>query len=158
MRCSVAQAAEILGDKWTLLILRDTFFGLSSFSQFQKNLGMARNILSDRLGKLVENGLLERRQTRPGVDRYTYHLTEKGRALFPAITALMQWGDEWVFAEQGEPVHIVDRENGAPIDTVQVRAGDGRSLQANEVTFVPGPNADPALVRFYEAQREGKAS
>jgi DNA-binding HxlR family transcriptional regulator len=158
MQCSVAQAAEILGDKWTLLILRDTFYGLSSFSQFQKNLGLARNILSDRLEKLVEHGLLERRQTRPGVERYTYHLTEKGRALFPTIMALMQWGDEWIFGEQGEPVHIVDRTDGVPIDTVQVRARDGRPLQANEVTFVPGPSADPMLIRFYEKQLDGKTS
>ena len=70
----------------------------------------------------------------------------------------MQWGDEWVFGKQGEPVHIVDRADGMPVDRVQVCARDGRPLQVSEVTFVPGPGADPMLIRFYEKQLGGETS
>ncbi len=156
MRCSVAQAAEIIGDKWTMLILRDCFHGLKSFSHFQKNLGVARNILADRLDKLVSHGVLEKRATRPGVERYTYHLSEKGRALFPTIMALMQWGDEWVYDDDSIPVKIVDRQDGEPIELLEVRSADGRPLSLADVGFEPGPGADPALVRYYEKQLGGE--
>jgi DNA-binding HxlR family transcriptional regulator len=155
-QCSLARTADILGDKWTLMILRDAFFGLSTFSQFQQNLRVARNVLSDRLDKLVRHGILAREPVRPGVERYHYRLTEAGQELYPALVALMQWGDKWVFGAEGEPVVLVDREQGAPIQKVGLQARDGRYLRARDVAFVPGPNAPPALVAQYKQRRQPK--
>lgn len=152
-QCSLARSADIVGDKWTLMILRDAFFGLSTFSQFQKNLQIARNVLSDRLAKLVQHGILRREPVRPGVERYRYQLTEAGQELFPVIVALTQWGDKWVFGAQGEPLVLVDREQGAPVQAVGLQARDGRYLRAADVTFVPGPNAPAELVARYARQR-----
>jgi DNA-binding HxlR family transcriptional regulator len=149
-QCSVARAADLLGDKWTLMIIRDAFYGLSTFSQFQKNLNVARNILSDRLEKLVEGGILRRVQSRPNVERYHYALTEAGRDLFPVIVALMHWGDEWVFKKEGEPVLLVDREKEAPIRKLTVQDSDGQPVGVRDVTFQPGPSAAPELIAFYK--------
>src|SRR5687767_5069851 len=95
MNCSIAQALEVVGEWWTLLILRDVFLGVRRFDDFQKRLGIARNVLADRLDTLVERGILERRpyQDRPPRDEYV--LTEKGRDLLPVIHALREWGDRW---------------------------------------------------------------
>ena len=154
-QCSVARSADILGDKWTLMILRDAFYGLTSFSQFERNLKLAKNILSDRLEKLVEAGILQRVRTKPGVDRYRYVLSDAGRDLFPVVVALMQWGDRWVFAEEGEPVRLVDRESGKPIERIEVTSSrDGRRLAARDVTFEPGPSAAPELVAWHRRLQE----
>ncbi len=135
------------------MILRDVFYGLSSFSQFQKNLDIARNVLSDRLDKLIENGILELQPVRPGVARYRYHLTDAGRDLFPLVVGLMQWGDKWVFGSEGAPVVLVDREQGAPIQPVALQARNGRYLQPRDVEFEPGPSAAPELVAWYQRRQ-----
>ena len=140
--CSVAQFAEVLGDKWALLIMRDALTGVNTFSGFQKKLGVAKNILSERLSHLVEHGVLERRQTRPGVDRYTYELTTKGKALFPIGTAIMQWGDKWVFGSSGEPVQVLDKKTGAPVQEVGVVSRDGQFLSHDDVLFKPVVGAE----------------
>jgi DNA-binding HxlR family transcriptional regulator len=145
--CSLARTADIIGDKWTLLILRDAFFGASTFSQFQKSLGVARNILADRLEKLVEHDVLEKVPTRPGVERYTYHLTERGQALVPVLIAITQWGDKWLFGEGAEPLRFIDREQGQPIRTVDVQSLDGRSLTATDIIPTPGPAADERILQ-----------
>jgi DNA-binding HxlR family transcriptional regulator len=145
--CSLARTVDIIGDKWTLLILRDAFFGASTFSQFQKSLGVARNILADRLEKLVAHEVLEKVQTRPGVERYTYHLTERGQALVPVLIAITQWGDKWVFGEGAEPLKFMDREQGEPIQTIAVRSRDGRSLRATDIIPAPGPAADQRTMK-----------
>ena len=149
----MARAADILADKWTLMILRDAFFGLSTFSQFQKNLAIARNVLSDRLDKLVEHGILERMQPKPEVDRYQYQLTEAGRELLPLLVVLMQWGDKWIFGSEGEPLVLLDMKHGAPIQKVGIQARDGRFLQARDITFAPGPNASAELVAAHETRQ-----
>ncbi|MEU4119573.1 helix-turn-helix domain-containing protein [Kitasatospora sp. NPDC028055] len=126
--CPVARPLDVVGDGWTLLIVRDAFDGLRRFGQFQKNLGLARNILSARLTNLVATGVFELAPAADGSPYQEYLLTEKGRALFPVITALRQWGDEWFFAE-GEPrARLVDRASGAPVAPVEVRSADGRLL------------------------------
>ncbi len=139
MNCSIAQFAEILGDKWALLILRDAFIGVKTFSAFEKRLGIAKNVLTERLAHLVDHGILKRQQTRPGVERYTYELTPSGKALFPIGTAIMQWGDKWVFGAQGEPVRVLDKETQAPVQSVEVVSRDGRLLTLEDVDYVPGP-------------------
>lgn len=139
MNCSIAQFAEIMGDRWSLLILRDAFVGVNTFSGFANRLGVAKNVLTERLAHLVENGVLERRRTRPNVDRYTYELTAKGRALFPVGTAIMQWSDKWVFGNQGEPVRVLDKKTGAPVQKVEVISRDGRMLELDDIKYEPGP-------------------
>ncbi|MFF4380686.1 winged helix-turn-helix transcriptional regulator [Kitasatospora sp. NPDC001547] len=126
--CPVARPLDVVGDGWTLLIVRDAFDGLRRFGQFQKNLGLAKNILSSRLANLVANGVFVLAPAADGSPYQEYVLTEKGRALFPVITALRQWGDQWFFQE-GEPrARLVDRESGAPVAPVEVRSADGRVL------------------------------
>ncbi|MEV7353923.1 helix-turn-helix domain-containing protein [Kitasatospora sp. NPDC091276] len=126
--CPVARPLDVVGDGWTLLIVRDAFDGLRRFGQFQKSLGLARNILSARLANLVANGVFELAPAADGSPYQEYVLTEKGRALFPVITALRQWGDQWFFAE-GEPrARLVERGTGAPIEAMEVRVAGGRVL------------------------------
>lgn len=154
--CSLARTADIIGDKWTLLILRDAFFGASAFSQFHKSLGVARNILADRLEKLVEHEILEKRQSRPGVARYTYHLTERGQALAPVLIAITQWGDEWIFGQGAEPLHFLDRKQGKPIQSVNVRSSNGQSLGAGDIYIAPGPGADQRIVQAFGTHTTSK--
>src|SRR5215469_10795766 len=92
--CSIARALEIVGERWTLLIVRDAFLGLRRFDEFQASLGIARNVLSDRLGRLVEEGILERVRYRQRPERYEYRLTRQGRELNVALAGLRQWGDK----------------------------------------------------------------
>lgn len=142
MNCSWSRALSIVGDKWTMLIIREMFFGTNKFSEFQKNTGIAKNILSNRLDHLQEHQILERVPEREGGTRFIYRLTPKGRALFPAVIALGQWGDKWIFGAEGEPVTVVDRETHAPIQTIGVISRDGRYLEPNEVLPIPGPSAN----------------
>ena len=94
--CSVARALEIVGERWTLLIVRDAFLGLSRFEQFQESLGIARNVLTERLNRLVDEGIFERVRYSERPERFEYRLTRKGRDLQIALTGLVQWGDKYV--------------------------------------------------------------
>src|SRR5919112_1114607 len=91
--CSIARALEVLGDRWTLLVIRDAFLGLRRFDDFQRDLGIARNVLADRLGRLVDEGILERHAYQERPERFEYRLTEKGADLWPVLISLMKWGD-----------------------------------------------------------------
>ncbi|MER7706612.1 helix-turn-helix domain-containing protein [Kitasatospora sp. NPDC097605] len=126
--CPVARPLDVLGDGWTLLIVRDAFDGLRRFGQFQKNLGLAKNILSARLANLVANGVFELTPAADGSPYQEYRLTEKGRALFPVVTALRQWGEQYFFTGDEPRARLVDRAAGAPVARVEVRASDGRVL------------------------------
>jgi len=139
--CSVAQTLDIIGDKWTMLIIRDAFLGVSTFSHFQRRLKVARNILTDRLTRLVDEKILERRPAKPGGKRYEYHLSERGRALFPVLVGLMQWGDKWILGSQGEPMLLLDKEKSAPVQQVGVVSRSGDFLKSDAVKFVRGPGA-----------------
>jgi DNA-binding HxlR family transcriptional regulator len=157
VNCAVAQALDQIGDWWTLLIVREAVYGESSFSAFQKNLDISRNILTERLTHLVEKGILARRQVRPGVERYSYHLTDKGRGLLPLLIALMQWGDRWVVGRGAEPIRIFDAENQKPIQRIEVTSRDGRLLSVEQLRFRPGPGADRTILnRFEIAQKNAK--
>src|SRR5919112_6192237 len=101
--CSVGRAMDILGERWTFLILRESFYGVRRFSDMQRNLGIARNILSSRLQTLVAAGVLERVRSE-GSERHEYRLTEMGKDLYPALVAIMRWGDEHLAGEDGPPV------------------------------------------------------
>jgi DNA-binding HxlR family transcriptional regulator len=119
-RCSVARALEVMGDKWSLLLLREAFYGVRRFDDFQEHLGIARNLLGARLRKLVQDGLFERRpyQLTGSRPREEYRLTQMGKDLFPAIIALMQWGDRWLAGRRGPPVTVEHNGCGEPVQAV----------------------------------------
>ncbi len=143
--CSVARALEVIGERWTILILRDAFLGVRRFDDFQRSLGAARNVLNTRLHRLTEAGVLERRlyQERPA--RYEYRLTERGRDLWPALVALMEWGDRHLPDESGPPILVEHRGCGGRIDGRRTCEACGAPVELQDVRAVPGPGADPAV-------------
>jgi DNA-binding HxlR family transcriptional regulator len=151
--CSVARSLEIVGEWWTLLVVREAFFGTRRFSDFETRLGIAKNVLSDRLTKLVEAGVLARNAVVGRGNPRDYTLTPMGRDLFPAIVALMQWGDRWLYGGERAPVRVLDRESGAEIAPMRVTTPEGRPLEVDEVVVVPGPGADEALQRRFGKNR-----
>lgn len=142
--CSVAAALAIIGEKWTLSVLREAFFGLRRFDDMHQAIGCARNILSDRLAKLVEHGLMERcaYQQEGQRQRLEYRLTPKGVELFPTIVALMQWGDRWLAKDGKAPIEILHRDCRSPVH-VELRCGDHAHgpLKAEETYARPGSGA-----------------
>ena len=134
--CPVAQALEIVGERWTLLIIRDVFLGLRRFDQLQESLGVARNVLTDRLNRLVEEGILERVQYSERPPRFEYRLTKTGRELNVALTALRQWGDAHL---SEKPPRLLRRKaDRKPVVAALVpRSAD--VLRPDEVELVPGP-------------------
>jgi DNA-binding HxlR family transcriptional regulator len=133
--CSIARALEIVGERWTLLIIRDAFLGLRRFEEFQENLGIARNVLTDRLNRLVEEGVLERVRYSEQPERYEYHLTEKGRGLDVALAGLRQWGDAYL--SKTPPRLLLRRSDNKPVVAAFVPKG-ASTLDFDELELVPG--------------------
>lgn len=126
--CPVARSADVLGDRWSLLIVRDAFDGLHRFGDFQRSLGVARNILADRLRKLVQAGILDTRSASDGSAYQEYVLSRRGAGLFPLVVALRQWGEAHLFAP-GEPhSQLVERASGQPLAAMLPHTVDGRPL------------------------------
>ena len=141
MHCSIAQSLEVVGEWWTLLILRDAFLGVRRFEDFVERLGISRNVLAIRLDGLVTAGILERRPYDEARGRYDYLLTDKGRALWPVMTALRQWGDEWIYGDGNEPLLIEHRSCGC-VTTAQMTCDRcGELLDVRSVRAVPRPGA-----------------
>ena len=154
MNCAAAQALEQIGEWWTLLLIREAFYGTSTFSGFHERLGIAKNVLAERLKLLIDHDIFRREQPKPGVERYTYHLTEKGLELLPVLVALMQCGDKWIFGAHREPLRILDKLHKRPIEKMTVTATDGRPLAIGDLRFRPGPGAsEETLARFATAKR-----
>ena len=128
MNCSVARALDIVGDPWTLLVVRDMFWGYHRFGEFHERLGIARNTLTDRLAVLVDNGIARQESYQDNPPRFEYHLTAMGRALGPIIITLMQWGDQWSGIEE-PPVHLVDTTTGRSIWPILVDENTGTPLR-----------------------------
>jgi DNA-binding HxlR family transcriptional regulator len=145
LNCSIGRSLEILGEWWTLLVLRDAFFGVRRFEDFVADLRISRGILTDRLATLVEHGVLERRRYQQRPDRYEYRLTDKGRDLFPVVMALMRWGDKWLSAAEvgGPPVIITHAACGHDVNGPFVCAHCGEPVSASDVHAVAGPGAGP---------------
>lgn len=141
MNCGVAQALEALGDWWTLLIVRDAFFGARRFGEFERNLGIAKNILSARLRRLVDEGVFERVAAGTVGDRHEYHLTAKGEALLPVLIALREWSDQWVFGRGHEPLILRERATGRRVPRLRVTNRDGVELKISDISASPGPGA-----------------
>ena len=134
LQCPLPQAVELIGEKWAFLILRGAFNGLVHFEQFQAGLGIARNILSDRLSRLVAGDILERSLDPADKRRVIYALTPKGKALLPVVIALRQWSEDWCYGPAS--VALADARDGRPIRRICVQAEDGRELQLDELTWV----------------------
>lgn len=149
MNCSVAAALSIIGDPWTLLIVRDAFFQVRRFEEFQANLGIARNILTARLRKLVDAGILRKVPYQERPRRFEYRLTDKGAALFPVIVSLKEWGDQWGDrAEEGPPLELQDRRSGTRIEPVLIDRRTGEKIDLSSVRAVAGPGATESVTRF----------
>jgi DNA-binding HxlR family transcriptional regulator len=144
--CSIRRTLDIVGEKWSLLVLREAFYGVRRFSDFERALGCARNILSARLGTLVDEGILTREPYRdPGSRaRYEYRLTEKGLELFPALIAVMHWGDRWTADPEGPPVEVRHRDCGERV-AIELRCAAGHGpLTARDTEALPGAGARAA--------------
>src|SRR6059058_3494790 len=139
LSCPLPAAVELIGEKWAFLILRGALNGLKHFEEFQAGLGIARNILSDRLGKMVAGGLLERRADPDDGRRVIYSLTPKGEDLLPVVLALRQWGEKWGYGTMS--VALADARDRKPVRKICVLSHDGRPLKLGDLTWIEG-NAD----------------
>ena len=136
--CPVARSVDVVGDRWSLLIVRDAFDGVSRFGDFQRSLGMARNILSERLRRLVETDILETRPASDGTAYQEYVLTARGESLFPVVVALRQWGERHLFARSERHSILIDKSTGQPVPLMAPQAGNGDTLAPDE-TIVRKP-------------------
>ena len=134
--CPSARALDVIGDWWSLLIVREAFDDVKRFSAFQKNLGIARNILAERLRKLTGEGILESVPDPNGGAHQEYRLTAKGRDLLPVVVALRQWGEKHLFAPEEPHSRLVDNVSGQNIAKLDVRAQDGRVLSVDDVVLI----------------------
>ncbi|MEV0321084.1 winged helix-turn-helix transcriptional regulator [Streptomyces sp. NPDC050658] len=132
--CPVARSVDAIGDWWSLLIVRDAFDGSRRFGEFQRSLGVAKNILTSRLRTLVAGGVLESVPASDGSAYREYVLAPKGKSLFPVIVALRQWGEENFFAPGEQHSELVDRRQGQPLRALEVLAADGRRLAPDDTT------------------------
>ena len=166
MNCSVAQCLEVVGEWWSLLILRDAFLGVRRFDDFQARLGISRSVLDQRLTRLVDQDILTRVPYQEHPPRHEYRLTDKGRDLWPVVTAMRQWGDTWA-APDGPPVEIVHVACGHITEVVPTCSHCSEALDARAVRAVPGPGsrspdvvapqpADEDQVRPVPARRQPK--
>ncbi len=137
--CSIARSLELVGERWTLLVIRDVFRGKRRFDEIQDSLGIARNVLTSRLDRLVEEDILERRLYSERPKRYEYFLTEKGLDLWPVLVTLMHWGDQH-FAEAGPPMVLLHKGDcGGQVNERGICEKCGKTLSAREARLIDGP-------------------
>jgi len=155
--CPIARASEILGDRWTLLILRELFHGTTRFGEFVEILGIARNLLTDRLKRMEYAGLVMRFTLPDSPGRDGYRLTEKGEDTFPLIAGLMQWGNQWLARGDGAPVEMQSRRKSEPVGVAVLPESKTRAaLTSNDIRLVAGPGAKRgtrARLDFIEERR-----
>jgi DNA-binding HxlR family transcriptional regulator len=156
--CSIAAALEVVGERWSLLIVREIFLGVRRFEEMQADLGIARNILQTRLNRLVDQGVLERRLYQERPPRHEYILTEKGLDLWPTLVSLMKWGDEHAPRAAGPPVLLEHRGCGGAVDEHRTCARCGTRLSVTDVRAQPGPGATPGHPLLRRAERTATAS
>jgi DNA-binding HxlR family transcriptional regulator len=143
--CSIAKSLEVIGERWSLLIVRDVMNGNRRFGEIQASLGIARNVLSARLQGLVDEDILERRAYQESPPRHEYFLTEKGLDLWPALIALMHWGDRYSAGPQGPPRLIVHKECGGEVNDRGICETCGKVLHARDARQIPGPGLAAAI-------------
>lgn len=140
MRCSLARSLEVMGDWWSPLIVRDVFLGVTRFDDLAEDLGISRNLLTQRLKHLVEGGVLHRHAYQSRPTRHEYRLTEAGRDLVPVILALTAWGDRWVQPKEGQPILFIHRGCDSPLVAEVTCATCGEPVNASDVDALPGPS------------------
>jgi len=145
LACPLPPVVELIGEKWAFLILRGALNGLKHFEEFQAGLGIARNILSDRLTKMVAGGILQREPDPSDRRKVIYSLTDKGEGLLPVVLALRQWGEEWGYGNMR--IVLADRRDCKPVRKICVQAHDGRPLQLSELTWVDRDETGSASYR-----------
>jgi DNA-binding HxlR family transcriptional regulator len=149
MNCSIARSLDQVGEWWSLLIVRECALGTRRFDDFQRRLGIARNVLTARLNSLVEHGVLDKVPAEGSEKRNEYRLTAKGEDLYPVLVALMQWGDRWCGFDA--PLRLVEHSTGQPIEPVALRVGE-RRLGLRDVRLEPGPGATERTVEMVDAR------
>jgi len=142
--CSIARSLELIGERWTLLIIRDAFLGVRRFDDFQRSLGVARNVLQGRLERLVESGILERVRYQERPERFEYRLTEMGRDLWPVVVSLLHWGDKHL-APDGPAMLLEHRDCGGRVNDRRICEACGALLEPRDVKARRGPAAERAL-------------
>ena len=143
LNCSLFRAMDVLGDRWTLMVLREAFMGVRRFTDMQRELGVAKNVLTDRLNFLVDSGVLERRQYQDRPVRFEYRLTDMGRALQPALLALMHWGDEYL-SGHGPPALVKHETCGQVTTPLLVCEHCREPMTTRNVSLMPGPGLEAA--------------
>jgi DNA-binding HxlR family transcriptional regulator len=151
--CSVARTVSVIGDRWTILILRDCFLRVRRFEDFEKRLGITRHVLADRLRKLARLGVLRRVAYQHKPPRYEYRLTPKGLDLQPVLLGLVRWGDTHMAGERGRPVLLEHRDCGQVFDPVVVCSHCGGRVDAHNVSTRPGPGAPAASDTLSQTDR-----
>lgn len=141
LNCSIARPLSFLGERWSILVLRDLFLGRRRFDEIQESLGIATNVLSQRLATLVEEGVAERRPYSEHPERFEYRLTGKGRDLQPVLLALLRWGDRYTADPAGAPLEAVHRDCGKPFHMVPTCSECGGEVRPDNVVSRPGPGA-----------------
>jgi DNA-binding HxlR family transcriptional regulator len=144
MRCSIARTVDLIGEWWTPLILRDLFLGLTKFEDIRRDLGIASNVLTVRLERLLEHGIVERRQYQDAPARHEYVLTEKGHDLFPVIAVLTAYGDRWLAGEAGPPALMIHHDCGLPASALTVCNRCGGEMTSKNTQPIPGPGSASA--------------
>jgi len=152
--CSLARTLSVVGDRWTLLVLRESFLGIRRFDEFEKRLGITRHVLADRLKKLVQAGVLDKVAYQQRPLREEYCLSAKGRDLYPAIMALVQWGDSHMSGQEGAPIRHIHRRCGQPMQGVLVCSDCGEPLLPKDVQLEETPAFKGQLlpVHWHEKQ------
>ena len=153
-QCSIARALEVVGERWTLLVLRDVFLGLHRFDELIASLGVTRTVLTHRLRKLVDEGVLERQRYQERPERFSYHPTEKGRALLPALMGLMRWGDAYYAGPAGPPRLLLHRGCGGTLTDTQTCGRCAAPVGFDEVDAPPGPS----FVASAQARTDARAA
>lgn len=148
--CSIARAMSVIGDRWTLLILRDCFMGVKRFDQFQKRIGLTRHRLSDRLGRLVDEGILRKQPYQEKPVRYEYRLTRKGVELYPIIMTIVHWGDKWMDEDKGAPVEYLHQSCGHKMHAEVCCSECGEVLDPRTIS----PQIGPGLKAYFDERQQ----
>jgi DNA-binding HxlR family transcriptional regulator len=155
--CSAAYTLEFIGERWTLLVIRDIFAGFRRFDEIQQDLGIARNVLANRLERLIDEGILERRPYSQNPPRHEYFLTEKGIDLWPILITMTRWGDRHGEWPEGPPLLVRHKECGGEMNDQFICERCGEHLGPRDAYAAPGPGATPLVLKRYErVLRRGK--
>lgn len=156
--CPVAQAAAVLSDPWTMLVLREAFSGTTRFSDFEKYLDIPKNTLTERLEHLVDHQVMEKEPLPPRGRRFAYRLTPRGKDLLTVVTAMRDWSNRWVYGPGNEPVVMVHRATGKRVPPVRIRDASGERMTPSELVPKPGPGADESIKDRFRGARPVRLS